>query len=167
MQAFVFRRVIHAFQCQVSLLILPVFWQLLLRHEKISSKSLIWNKRTQRADSRWQVPQVTLLLYIFKLLLYFNSSIINNQMKYYLAINRSNFLQIQYGFYRHALQILYQLWWIVIERACTKNSGKLMSGTWLLGASCWEVIRALSLHEIVHISWVFWQEELWQGLVFD
>ena len=75
-----------------------------------------------------QAPQVTLVLYILKLVLYYNLNIISNQIKYYLAINRRNFLQIQYGFYRHALQIQYQLWWRVIERICTKNSRKLMCG---------------------------------------
>ena len=40
----------------------------------------------------YQASQVTLVLYIFKLVLYFKSSIINNQIKYYLAIIRSNFL---------------------------------------------------------------------------
>ena len=42
--------------------------------------------------------QLTLVLYIFKLVLYFNSVIISNQIKYYLARNRDNFLQIEYGF---------------------------------------------------------------------
>ena len=32
----------------------PFFWWLLLRNGKISSKSLFWNDRTQRSDSRWQ-----------------------------------------------------------------------------------------------------------------
>ena len=31
-----------------------------------------------------QAPQVTLVLYIFKLVLYFNTSIVRNQIKYYL-----------------------------------------------------------------------------------
>ena len=75
-----------------------------------------------------QAPQVTLALDVFKLVLYFNLSIISNQIKYYLAIKRKHFLQIQYGFYRHALQIHYHLRWLIIERAFTKNSRKLMSG---------------------------------------
>ena len=56
-------------------------------------------------DNRKVVSQalwLTLVLYIFKLVLYFNWIIISNQAKYYLPINRENFLQIQYGFYRHA-----------------------------------------------------------------
>ena len=53
--------------------------------------------------------QLTLVLYILKLALYFNSIIFSNQIKYYLAVNRRNFLQIQYGFYRHTLQIRLQL----------------------------------------------------------
>ena len=46
--------------------------------------------------------QLTLVLHIFKLVLDFNSIIINNQIKYHLEINRGDFLQIWYGFYRHA-----------------------------------------------------------------
>ena len=53
--------------------------------------------------------EVTLVLHIFKLALYFNSGIISNQIKYYLATDRKNVLQIQYKFYRHTLQIHYQL----------------------------------------------------------
>ena len=104
-----------------------------------------------------QATKVTLVLHIFKLVLYFNSTIISNQIKYYLVINIGNFLQIQYGFYMHALQIHYELWWLVIGRACIKkNSKKLMSVTWLFGASWWKLIKALSLYEIVHVigQWV-------------
>ena len=101
-----------------------------------------------------------LVLYIFKLVLYFSSIIFSNQMKYYLVINRGNLLQIQYGFYRLALQIQFQPWWSVIERACTKNSRKLMSGTWLFGA-LWSkiVIKALLLYEILHESFFFFSQE--------
>ena len=103
-----------------------------------------------------QKPQVFLVLYIFRLVLYFNSSIIGNQIKYYLAINRRIFLQIQYGFYTQSLQIHYQLWWwLATERACTKNPRKLMPGTWLLGASWWKFIKALSLYEICSCKFVF------------
>ena len=42
-----------------------------------------------------QAFQLTLVLNIFKLVLYFNSIIIRNQIKYYLARNRGNFMQIQ------------------------------------------------------------------------
>ena len=38
----------------VPVLIFSVFGQLLLRNRKIWSKSLFWNERTHRADSRWQ-----------------------------------------------------------------------------------------------------------------
>ena len=41
--------------------------------------------------------QLVLALYIFKLLFYFKSVIISNQVKYYLAANRGNFLEIQYS----------------------------------------------------------------------
>ena len=39
-----------------------------------------------------QAPQDNLVLFIFKLVLYFNSSVISNQIKNDLAINRRNFL---------------------------------------------------------------------------
>ena len=42
-----------------------------------------------------QAFRLTLVLYIFKLVLHFNSSITRNQIKYHLARNRGNFLQIQ------------------------------------------------------------------------
>ena len=47
-----------------------------------------------------QALKLTLVLYTFKVVLYFNWIIISNQMKYYLPIKRYNFLQIRYGFYR-------------------------------------------------------------------
>ena len=56
-----------------------------------------------------QALQLTLISCIFKPVLYFHSGIISNKIKYYFPINRGNFMQIQYGFYRHALQIHYQL----------------------------------------------------------
>ena len=49
-----------------------------------------------------QALPLSLVLYIFKLVL---SIIISNQIKYYLARNRGNFLQIKYGFFRHALPL--------------------------------------------------------------
>ena len=42
-----------------------------------------------------QAFKLTLVLYVFKLVLYFNSIIISNQTRYYLPINRENFLQVQ------------------------------------------------------------------------
>ena len=103
------RHVIHGFTISVPVLVFFVFRQLLLSNGKISSKYLFWNERTQRADGRWQ--QESLVLFTFKLVLYFNWIIISDQTKDYLPINRDKFLQIQYGFYRYALQIHYQLWW--------------------------------------------------------
>ena len=152
---------INGFTISVSVLILPAFRQLLLRNKIISSISLVETseRSVQTADNKSkftsQAPQVTLVLFIFKLIFYFNSSIISNQIKYYLAINTENFLQVQYGFYRQTLPIHYQLWWLVIERACTKNLRNLISGTWLFGASWWKVIKALSLYEIVYINLFF------------
>ena len=49
-----------------------------------------------------QALQLTLVLYILKLVLYFNSIIISNQINYYLARKRGNFMLIQYSFSRHA-----------------------------------------------------------------
>ena len=83
-----------------------------------------------------QTSRLTLALYILKLVLYFNSIIISNQIKYYLAINRWSFHQIRYDFYKHAFRIHNQQWWLVIERACTKSS---VSRTWLFVASWWNV----------------------------
>ena len=34
-----------------------LFWELLLRNEKISSKSLFWNEWVQRADRRWSTAK--------------------------------------------------------------------------------------------------------------
>ena len=50
----VFDTTIHGFTISVQVLLLPIFRQFLLRNGKISSKSLFWNERTQRADNRWQ-----------------------------------------------------------------------------------------------------------------
>ena len=64
-------------------------------------------------DNRKVISQelrLTLVLYTFILVLYFKWTIISNQIKYFLPIKRDNFLQKQYGFYRDALQINYQLW---------------------------------------------------------
>ena len=110
-----------------------------------------------------QVLQLSLVLYIFKFALYFNSIIISNQIRYYLAINRGYFLQIQHGFYRNTFLIHYQLWWLVIERACTKNSRKLVLRTWLFGALWWKFATAWLLYEVIQVSLLFWQEELSQG----
>ena len=76
-----------------------------------------------------QALQVNLVLYVFKLVLYFNSSIFSNQIKYYLAIKRRNFLQVQYDFYRHALQIDNHLWWLVIKKTCAKKEVNVWSVT--------------------------------------
>ena len=85
----------------VSVLILPVFRQLLQRNGSISVKYLFWNKG---ADSKVisQAFWLTLVLYVFKLVLHFNSTIAKNQITYHLARNRGNFLQIQSCFYSHA-----------------------------------------------------------------
>ena len=170
---------IHGISISVPVLILPVFRELLLRYGKLLSKSLFWNERKQRADSRWQQESYFTSTSINFSTIYFQIDIIfqlnyyqwPNQVlliidpnKYYLSIYRKNFLQIQYDFYRHALQIRYLLWQLVIERAYTKNSGRLMAGMWLFGASWWKFIKALLLYEIVHVHvsffFFFWQLEL-------
>ena len=65
--------------------------------------------RRQMTTGKLQFPSTLINFSItyFQVVLYFNWIIISNQAKYYLPINRENFLQIQYGFYRHALQIRY------------------------------------------------------------
>ena len=67
--------------------------------------------RQQMTTEKLQFPStlINFSTIYFQLVLYFNWIIISNQVKYYLSINRENFLQIQYGFYRHALQIRYLL----------------------------------------------------------
>ena len=120
-----------------------------------------------------QTLKLTLVWYIFKLVLYFNSVIISKQNKSYLAINRGSALQIRYVFYRHALQIHYQPWWLVIEREVW-NSNKLAFGTWMFGGSWQKFIKALLLHKIVHVSFFLGKRswdcecpEQWQEFVFD
>ena len=81
---------------------ITAFQQLLHRNGKISSISLSRNKRANR---RWQQSYFTSISVNHKLNLTswtFDSIIISKQIKYYLAINGGNFLQIQYGFYRRA-----------------------------------------------------------------
>ena len=59
------------------------------------------------------------VLYSFKLVLYLDATAIGKQIKYYLTTNKVNFLEMQYGFYRHAL-----LADLLVERAFTNNSRK-------------------------------------------
>ena len=119
-------------------LILPVFRKSLLRKEKISINFCFETSKhhvqTTHENSKVtsRAPQLTVALDILKLVLYFNSSIITNQIKDYLAINRRNFVEIQYGFYRHAfqIQIHYQLRWRVIKRVYTKKSRNCLEDVW-------------------------------------
>ena len=39
------------------------------------------------------------------MVLYLDTAAISNQIKYYLTADRSNFLEMHYGFYRYVLQI--------------------------------------------------------------
>ena len=85
---------LYGFTISAPVLILPIFLQFLLWNREISSKSLFWNKRTQCAGSKRQQKR------------YFNSIIISNQIKYYLAIKRGNSADTLW-FNSHALQIHY------------------------------------------------------------
>ena len=72
----------HEFTVSVPVLVLPVFRQLL--HSEHSVQTADNSNSTVTS----QVLQLTLVLYIFKLVLYFISSIINNHIKCHLVINR-------------------------------------------------------------------------------
>ena len=66
-----------------------------------------------------------------------------------------NFLQIQYIWLLHAcfaesLSSMIACYW-----TCTKNSRRLVAGTWLIGASWWKFMKALFMYEIVHVSLSF------------
>ena len=54
----------------------------------------------QTADDNNEVSNFTnaLVLNIFKLVLYFNSTVINNQIRHHLTTTRRNFLETQFGF---------------------------------------------------------------------
>ena len=84
------KRTIHGFTISFSVLNLPAFQQLLLRTEKVPANlSFETSKHNlQRSDGNSKVIsqalQLTLVLYISKLVLYFNSNIIRHQIKYYL-----------------------------------------------------------------------------------
>ena len=123
----------HKFIISVPILILPAFRQLLLKSGRLNFCFETSKHSVQTADDNNKVTsqalQLTLVLYIFKLVLSYYPITISNQIKYYLSTNRGNFLQIQYGFYSRTLQIHYQPPWSVIERTSTKNSRKLIPGT--------------------------------------
>ena len=84
------KRTIHGFTISFPVLNLPAFQQLLLRTEKVPANLSLetGEHNLQRADSNSktisEALQLTLVLYIFKLVLYFNSIIICHQIKYYL-----------------------------------------------------------------------------------
>ena len=89
--------------------------------------------------------QLTLVVYIFKLVLYYNSIMISNQIKY----NKfSEFFTDTVWFLQTRFADT-QLWWLVIERARTKNSKKLVPGKWLFETSLLKVTKALILHESI------------------
>ena len=80
----------------------------------------------QTADDNNKVSYFTnaLVINIFKLILHFNSTIINNHIRHYLTTNRRNFLETQYGF-----QYADSLPWLVAERTFTRDSIKIKPGT--------------------------------------
>ena len=65
---------VHEFTIPVPVLLLPVFWQLLLRNEKFRANLCFETSEhsVQTADDNRKVISPTLVLYIFKLVLYFN-----------------------------------------------------------------------------------------------
>ena len=118
-------------------------WGPVLIFPLFSCKSLLWNEQTQRADSRWKQQSYFTTTSINFSPIYFQIGIML-RLNYYqwpnqALLSNKQRLQIQCGFYRHAFLIHFQLWYFVTERACVKNSRKLMPGTWLFGASWWNV----------------------------
>ena len=71
----------------VSVLILPVFRQLLQRNGSISIKYLFWNEGTQRADSRWQQQVYFTSISINFSIIYFQIGIAFH-LKYYQEPNQ-------------------------------------------------------------------------------
>ena len=138
----------------VPIVILLVFWQLLLRNGKISVNLCFETSEhsVQTADGNSKVIsqafRLTLVLYIFKFVLYFNSVIISNQINYYLGRNRGNFLQMQYGFYRHALPLspLIAYWRNTYQKLKEVNAWNINS---------WSIM--VKSHKL---SLFLWQEEL-------
>ena len=94
-----------------------------------------------------QAFQLILVIYIFKLVLYFNSIIISNQIKYYLE--GITVLQIQYGFYSHALPLSAMI-------ACYwKNTYQEFKEVNAWNMNVWSIMV-----EGRKVSLFFWQEEL-------
>ena len=92
-----------------------------------------------------QALQLTLVVYIFKFALYYKSIMISNQIKY----NKFSEFSTDTVWFLKTCFADTQLWWLVIERARTKNSKKLVPGKWLFGASLLKVTKALILHESI------------------
>ena len=111
----------------------------------------------QTADDNSKVFKTTFVLYSFKLILYFDTTAISSQIKYYLTTNRRIFLEMQYGFCRYAL--LADLLWLAVERVFTKNSRK--AGKWLFGASSWKIIEVLWLVKCLS-KFVFLDKRSWK-----
>ena len=73
-----------------------------------------------------------------------------NQIKYYLAIKRGNFLQMQYGIYRYALQIHHCLFWKT--NICHKLKKAKVSNVTVWSIIVKVLIKALCWYEIVQVS---------------
>ena len=96
-----------------------------------------------------QAFKLTLMSHIFKLVLYFNSIITSNQIKYYSARNRGNVLQIQYDFYRYALPLstMIACYWTSTYRG-------------LKEVNAWNVNVWSTMVKGHKVSLFLWQEEL-------
>ena len=119
---------IHGFTIPVPILIFPIYWQLLLRNGKISSKYLFWKERTQRWDSIWQHYTY------FKSTL--NSlSIIQSQILIQMSsATKSSITWQQIEKFSGDAAWLLQLWfagllWLFVERAFTFTSNSRKAGT--------------------------------------
>ena len=151
---------IHGFTISIPVLVLLIFWRLLLRDGKTSSKCLFWNDQTQRtvADDNSKLTSKALytnvVLISFELVLYLEATAISNQIKYYLKTNKRNFLETQYGCYRYALQITMPYRWKSIYQKLKK------------AVNVWNIIvkdHSLLLCGCSSIQvsfFFFWQEEL-------
>ena len=93
---------IHRFTISIPILALPVFRQLLLRKEKISSKLLFETSehsvRTADDSSKVISQALNLVLYISKSVVYLNSIINRNQIKDYLTVIEGIFYRFTMAF---------------------------------------------------------------------
>ena len=143
--------ILHGFTISVLVLVLPIFPQLLLRNEKILSKSLLSIEWTQHVNSRWQQRSYftsfssnwDIICFQIDIIIRFNcykqsDHILLNQEREFSA-DAVWPLQIQIRF---------------TMACCWMNIYlKLKPGTWLFGTSWWKVIQAFWLYRIAQVSW--------------